>query len=289
MTQILKEYTIKDIEKYLPNYRLIKIEDVNGREIVNYNNPSTDIKKHFQQALKRFNSDLIPDDYYYFCLSLTARKAKDPDKFLVKKGNPQQDQPTKNIQPVQTKNDLISINAALDYITQIANLKNDVTRLELENKQLKEECAELSAELEELEAEKGEGLSENKNNSTVDYLKETAPTVLASLDRYFELQERKIQLEEKKIEKGIFTPSQQSQTKPGTQKQTVKRKPIQKLTFEIGSPEHLNYVRLLYNSNREEELNKELDKLEQQTPAEYEIICNELNLFEDETTDENQN
>lgn len=283
MSQILKEYTVKDIEKFLPDYRLIKIEDVNGREIVNYNNPSTDIKKHFAHALKRFNSDLIPDDYYYFCLSLTARKAKDPDKFLVKKGNPTQDQPNKSIQqPQTTKNDLITVSAALDYITQIANLKNDVTRLELENKQLREECAELSAELEEME-EKGEGLSENKANSTVEYLKETAPGLMAIADRFFEIQDKKLSLENRKLDLG-YKPTES--TTDEKQKQKVKRtKPAVK-TFETGSEQHLSYIRLLYNNDKNEQLNKELDKLEQQAPEQYEAICNELNLFEDETTDQ---
>lgn len=282
MTQILKEYSVKDIEKFLPDYRLIKIEDVNGREIVNYNNPSTDIKKHFAHALKRFNSDLIPDDYYYFCLSLTARKAKDPDKFLVKKGNPTQDQPAKHIQTPTSKNDLITVSAALDYITQIANLKNDVTRLELENKQLKEECAELSADLEELEAEKGEGLSENKTSGTVEYLKETSPALMALADRFFEMQDKKISLENRKLDLGYNpTPQQKS-----AGKEQVKRpKPTVK-TFETGSEQHLQYIRLLYNNDKTDQLNKELDKLEQQAPEQYEAICNELNLFEDETDDQ---
>lgn len=283
MTQILKEYSIKEIEKFLPDYRLIKIEDVNGREIVNYNNPSTDIKKHWQHALKRFNSDLIPDDYYYICLSLTARKAKDPDKFLVKKGNPTQDQPNKSIQqPQTTKNDLITVNAALDYITQIANLKTEIVRLEFENKKLKEECAELSAEIEELE-EKGDGLSENKANSTVEYLKETSPALMALADRFFEMQDKKFNLENRKLDLG-YRPTQEK--KDERTKQEVKRPKPSVKTFETGSEQHLQYIRLLYNNDKAEQLNKELDKLEQQAPEQYEAICNELNLFEDETTDQ---
>lgn len=282
MTQILKEYTVKEIEKILPDYKLVKIEDLNGREIVNYNNPITDIKKHFAHCVKRFNSELIPDDYYYFCLSLTARKAKDPDKFLVKKGNPQQDQPTKPIQQVQTKNDLISINAALDYITQIANLKNDIVRLELENKQLRQECAELSEEIEELE-EKNGGLSETKPNDTLEYLKETSPAIMALADRFFTMQDKKLDLENKKIDLGIKT------QQPTQEKQNVKRAKPNVKQFETGSEEHLKYIRFLYNNEKPEQLEKELDKLEASHPEQYEIICTELNLFEDETNDQEQN
>lgn len=274
MNQILKEYSLKDIEKILPDYRLVKIEDVNGREIVNWNNPSTDIRKHWQMALKRFNSDIIPDDYYYICLSFSARKAKEPDKFLVKKGNPQAVTPPVNFstpQNFQTKNDLITVSAALDYITQIAQLKTEIVRLELENKQLKEECAELSAELEEKE----NNLSEGKENSTVEYLKETAPGLMALADRFFELQEKKIGLEEKKLNAGVYTPEKK-------QEQKIKRPKIPVKQFTIGSNEHLQYIRLLFNSGKETELNKELDKLEQTEPEKYEQIGNELNLFEDE-------
>lgn len=265
----LKEYTLKDVEQRIDNYRLIKMVDFNENEVFPFNQPTLSAKDQFKRITKRFNSDMIPDGYYFIYCCISTRRSKNPDKFLIKKGNPQQ--PTDKTVTIQrpnelSKNEIISVTAALDYITQIATLKNEITRLELENKQLKEECAELSSELEELQD--GEGLSEDKSANTVtEYLKETAPTLIALADRYFNLQEKKIQLEANKQ----------------TFKRIAPKKPINKETLKIGSAEHIELIKKLYNESNTEALDKELDKLEQQNPEQYEILCNELNLFfEDE-------
>lgn len=266
----LKEYSIKDVEQRIENYRLVKMVDFNENEVYPFNQPTLSAKDQLKRIIKRFNSDMIPDGYYFIYCCINTRRSKNPDKFLIKKGNPQQPENktvTINKPNELSKNEIISVTAALDYITQIANLKNEITRLELENKTLKEECAELSAELEELQDNDGLNDNQTTGNSVTEYLKETAPTLIALADRYFNLQEKKIQLEANKQ----------------TFKRIAPKKPINKETLKIGSAEHIELIKKLYNESNTEALDKELDKLEQQNPEQYEILCNELNLFfEDE-------
>lgn len=275
-TQILKEYSLEQIKSLAKNYLHCKIEDVNGRSVTSWNSIKMPIDKHLKECINRFTGETVEDGYYYFLMSRAARYNKDADKYLVKKGNPTTE-PAHHQETHTSKNDLLSVTSALNYITQIAELKTENNRLILELQHAKDENAVLSAELEEYEREEADGLNDNKASDTVSYLKETAPTFLAAMDKYFELQDRKLNLEEKKIEKGFFS-------KPNAQPKQRVRREIKK--FELGSDEHLNYIRLLYNNNQEEQMNKEIDKLETAHPEKYELICNELNLFSD---DENNN
>jgi hypothetical protein len=271
--QIIKEYTIKQVEDLMKDYMLVKIEDLNGKKIIPFNNPKKDIKTHWKDCIKRFNSQIIPDGYYYFCFSQSIRSCNEPDKFLVAKGNPGTSaavpiqNPLANQPQQNAKDQLLTVTAALDYITQIANLKNDVTRLELEVQRLKDENAVLNAELEELDRE---GLSENKQSGVAEYLKETGPSILSALDRFFELQEKRINLDEKKLDRGVYD------------KKSEPDKKVQRRikSIETGSEAHIAYIKKLYADQNGEQLDKELDKLEAANPEVYEQICQELNLFE---------
>lgn len=268
-----KVYTLKELETIVKDYKLIKVEDLNGKVIQCYNKINVKPEVHIKTCLKRLSSPIHPEGYYYLCMAHSIGYSKQPDKYLFTKGNAPKEMPATTQNNAQAfssnKNDLLTVSAALNYISEIAELKNKVFSLETENKNLKDENAVLNAELEEMERE-GEGLSEKKPSDTLEYLKETAPTILNALDRYFELQDKRLSLEEKKIN----TKQQQTQ-------QTIKRT----IKIETGSPQHLNLIRSLYNKGAEDKLNIELDKLESANNELYLQICNELNLIEDENSD----
>ena len=277
-TQLIKEYTIKELQDLSKNYKLCMIEGLNGIKLTTWNPIKIPIKDHFNKCVERFCSKITPDGYYYFCFSQAVRFNKDGStKYLIKKGTPPQLEEKPHNEMQNNKNDLLSVTSALAYITQIAELRVSLQVAEMELKRVKDENAVLEAEIEEYERE--EGLSDNKTNGITEYLKETAPSLMALADRYFEHQDKKLNLEQQRIDKGINTPIQ----KENPPKQPIKRN-IK--VFESGSEEHLNYIRLLYNNQNEEQLNKELNKIEITHPIQYQNICNELNLFEDESNDE---
>lgn len=270
--QILKEYSKKEIEDLAKEYKLVAVFDTNDKRIKGYNNYQKPIKEHLAECFKRLSSPAVADGYYYFCFTTTPAHTKEPDKYLYLKGqaNPQALSEMNN-QPTQSKNDLISVQSALNYITEIANLKVQVSTLEMEVKRLKEENAELAAELETSEEE---GLSQEKPSDTLTYLKESAPAFLAIAERYFNI-------EEKKLDHQIKT----QQSAP-IQQQPIKKRVIKKFEFAPGSEQHLNLIRSYYKAENETALNIELDKLETANPEVYKQIITELNLVEDENSNE---
>lgn len=281
-TELVKVHTLKEIQDIAKNYKLCTIEDMNGKKITTWNNIKKPVKEHLADCLSRLKLDIYPNGYYQVCFAQAVRFQKDhSEKYIICKGTPPSEPPQYNPQQNKNgmndnKNDLLSVTSALNYITQIAELKTENNRLTMENKQLKDEIAVLEAELEEYERE--EGLAEgNKTTDTMQFLKEQGPTLMNALDRYFELQDKKLVLEEKKIDKGLIS----------NPKKNIIRREVKK--FEPGSVDHLNYIRLLYKEQKEDLMNKEIDKLELLAPEQYQAICTELNLFEDENENTEQN
>lgn len=276
-TQLVKVHTQKEIEDIAKNYKLCTVEDMNGKKVTSWNTIKKPIKDHLKECFKRLELDIYPQGYYNICFAQAVRYQKDHnDKYIYCKGTPPKEFPQQNnfshLSNTTNKNELLSVTSALAYITEIAELKTEKNRLEMELKNLKEENVALEAELAEYEREEESGLSEKKGSDTMEFLKDQAPTIMATIDRFFEFQDKKLNLEEKKLNIG----------------KTLNKDPVKRSIkkFEIGSDEHLNYIRLCHKQEKEEQMNKELDKLEAQAPEKYELICNELNLFEDETNND---
>lgn len=277
-TQLVKTYTLKEIGEYVPNYKFLKIEDLNGKVICSWNQPAKKINEHFKECIKRMNSAIIAEGFYnvYCCNSL--KNQKNADTFIIQKGEPAQEQAANLSEHLKmnlpgSKNDLISVSQALAYITEIANLKVTVQTQELEIKRLKDEITVLEAELSELDREdlNAEGLKEGAPASDlVSYLKESAPALMGLADRFFTHQDKKLELERLKLEK---------QNKPKLIKKVVIKKP----NIETGSAEHLQLIRSLADSGTDEQLNDELDKLEAYSPELCKQLCEELNLTSDES------
>lgn len=284
-TQIVKTYTLKELSEYVPNYKFLKIEDLNGRVICSWNQPAKKISEHYKECLKRINSAIISEGFYnvYCCNSL--KNQKNADTFIIQKGEPAQEQSANLSEHLKmnlpgNKNDLISVSQALAYITEIANLKVTVGTQEAEIKRLKDEITVLEAELSELDRENlsGEGLKEGgATNDIVSYLKESAPALMGLADRFFSHQDKKLELERLKLEK---------QNKPKLVKKIiVNKKPM----YETGSPEHIEHIKNLAENGTEEQLNNELDKLEMYNPELCRNLCEQLNLIEDENDNQEQN
>lgn len=267
-TQILKEYSPKELEELSKNYQLVSVQDSNGKKIIPWTPSSKTIKQHLADCFKRLQMEINPDGFYFFCFAQNRRATVDNyDKYLVKKGNPKPEALntlSEQKPPIQSNNDVLSFTSALGYITKIAELTSEVNTLKAENQRLKDENAVLDAECEEM----SKGLSDEGKSDTVNFLKEAQPGIMSALDQYFNLQERKLSLQERTLGKGTL------------KKVIIKRKPVQ--NFEIGSNEHLDYIRKLYNDKQLEIMDKEIDKLENTYPEQYDLICKELNLFEDE-------
>ena len=275
-TQIVKTYDIKQIGEFIPNYKFCKIEDLNGKILLSWNQPAKKISEHWKDCVKRLNSAPIPEGFYNIFCCNSLKSLKHADVFIVKKGDPQPEE-SQNLKDHQnfmqipnSKNDLISVSQALNYITEIANLKVTVQTQEAEIKRLKDEITVLEAELSELDREALSDPAPGTESNVVSYLKETAPTLMALADRYFSQQDKKLEIEKLKAEKTA---------RPKLVKKIVINK---KPTYETGSPEHIQFIENLADQGNEEALNDELDKLQTYNPELYANTLNKLNLSEED-------
>lgn len=265
-SQIIKEYSPKELEELCKNYSLVSVQDANGKKIIPWTPSNKTIKQHLGECLKRLQMEVYPDGFYFFCFAQNRRATTDNyDKYLFKKGNPKAEvmhqQLSENQKNITMQENALSFTSALGYITKIAELTAEVNTLKAEVQRLKDENAVLDAELEDIEKN---GLSEGEQSDTMSFLKESQPAIMSAVDRYFEIQDRKLSLQEKALGKGKLKP--------------FKRPTVPQ--FEPGSNEHLDFIRKLHKNNHLQQMDKELDKLEEKFPEQYETICTELNLFE---------
>jgi len=271
-SELIKEYNLGQINELAKNYKFVQVEDLNGKKITTWNSTGVPIVNHLKECIKRLKMDIVPNGYYYFSFTIAKHLCKDnADKYLYLKGKAPAENPLQDNNQMQTnKNDLLSVTSALNYITQIAELKTENNRLTMELKNSKDENALLTAEVEEYEREADEkGLSTGGEKGTMEFLKDQAPTLMALADRFFEQKDKALALEARKLDLGIGIPQ--------------KKRVVKKLEYQPGSEEHLKYLRLLFAEDKEEILNSELDKLEISHPDLYLELCTEFNLIEDET------
>jgi hypothetical protein len=271
MNQELKVYTLKQVEQFCKDYKFCCLEDVNGNQKYNWNGYTAKIQPHFKNCVKRFHSEALPAGYYNFCFTNSVRTTGTPDKFLVCKGDRNkihlpalQDREEKTFTPQS----LLTMDKALEYITEISTLKVENQLLIAENDRLRERNEVLEGWY---EAEGGENLSESKGSDVLTYLKDQAPTFLSAVDRFFENKEKDRELEYFKINKGIAT--------GGKKKREIKK-------IELGSDAHLNLIRHYYKNSDEDKLNDALDKLEDHDLDKYNAICKELNITDEEETND---
>lgn len=257
----MKTYSIAEIKKIASEqgYKLCALEDSNGKRLQPYNTYKVDVKKQLDIITTRLKSELFADGIYYCCLSQTINKSKNPDKYPIAKGVVKLNESQQNIQtPVYIQNpveNVLSWESALKFQSEIAELKSRVRELELENNML-------SAQLEEAENEIPLS-DEGKENSTLTFLKETLPSVVPMLDRYFDLEEKKLNL---------IGLKNKVEPKPQHSRTTERKEII------VGSQDHLNIIEFYFNKDKHQELDRELDKLQEYDENLYIQVCNKLGI-----------
>lgn len=266
----MKTYSIPQLKKLAKEqgYKLAALENNQSERLQSFNNLKTTLDKHLNVITSRLNSELYPDGLYYVLLAQSINKTKAPDRYPVVKGvlKPEhlEEKPTVTIIEKPAEN-VLTWSSALEMQAKISELTGRVKQLEFENNLLQSELDAIE------EAEETEGLSEAKSGTQM-FLSETLPSLMPILDRYFQNEDKKLDLERLKL---------QQKTKSKIQPQ---RKPIQ-----VGSQEHLNIIEHYYNTKQDDKLSRELDRLEQANPELYKQVCTQLGFeFEEEEEEEEQ-
>jgi len=177
-----------------------------------------------------------------------------PDEFGVKIGKfEEKDLPAPQLaDPPEKVDKVLTYDAAIKSNKEISDLTAEVSRLGLEIKQ-KDVCiADLESDIAEYEEEldqlsDGTGISDGKA-----YLEDLVATAIPIADRYFDLQERKIALEEKKLNgqtNGEQLPPPPAHQSPGVQQE---RQQEQQQPTREQSEEFLDKMDELLKTNPQE-------------------------------------
>lgn len=264
----MKTYTIKDLKTLSTQqgYKLAALENSKGERVQPFNKITVSLTKQFDTITNRLKSDLFDDGLYYVLLSQSISKSKNADRYPIVKGKLTADDLKEHTNPVNIihttpAQEVLTYEAALNYQQTISDLKNEISLLKLERTNLMEQLQEA---LDENELSENTQPSENMMQT---FLKEAMPSVMPVLDRYFDLEEKKLNLLELKANK---KPTQQ---KTVFRPQTEKRIPI-----VTGSQQHLELIELYYKKDLDDKLGLELDKLEAHDFELYKKVCEKLGI-----------
>jgi len=263
----MKHYTPTEIKAAVKqqNYKTAALENNKGERIQNFNSTKTsNINKHLDLIHKRLQSEIFDDGIYYILMATSIVNQKKPDRYPIIKGKFNQSMLNDNGQnaPIIVQSptqEVLSWEAALSYQNKISELTSEVHRLKLELNN----ANTLLEEYEEEEEEK-KGLSDTTTTgSLMEYLKEIVPSILPMADRYFDIEEKKLNLQR--------------------QRHTPKDKPQNIKPIITGSFQHLSLIEQYYNAGHDDKLSKELDKLEEFNTDLYKQVCAKFGIEIDET------
>lgn len=247
-------------------YKLAALEDSQGKRIQPFNKPTIKIEKQFSTIQNRLKNNLFPEGVYYVLLAHNINRAKEPDRYTIAKGR------VKNEAQIQTPNLSERKESAPAVLTYDSALKmqKEIAELQSEKRTLMNEKASLEARIRVLEEELSQPLEEQTSGIKT-FIEEGMPSVMPIIDRYFDVQEKKLALEEKRL---------------SLHDRVNKKEKPQFKRLIPGSKEHLTLIETLYNNGNDEKMNAELDKLEKANKELYLKVCKELGFEMEEETEE---
>jgi len=262
-------------------YQSIQLRSFDDDIIVTYNTPKQTIAKKIDEIKNRFVV-LPPGVYKLYAMMRHGAKGK-ADVFLIEHGNIDANKYlNERPQPVQIKEEqphVLSYEEALKRIEELAGLKAENQSLKIEIEILRAQNLELQQEIEELETET---LQESKPGFN---LQDFATSVLPVLDRYFDNEEKKMQLKEKQLQApgrgGYYSQPRQAQPQRRTRESSQENN-----IFDRNNPQHIEKLVSHLDTLEDEQLNNELQAIQSQDAELYEYLISIL--FEEEEEEENE-
>lgn len=260
----MKTYSINQLKKLAKEqgYKLAALENQTGKRLQSFNKLTTKVDTQLNTIATRLQSEIYEDGIYTILLSRTINNMQDPDRYQILKGQLKPEHvEIKEAPPIlSTKaEEVLTWSSALAMQQQISNLTAEVRQLKFENNLLQSQLDAMEEEDNNLSESPGQNTELKSGTQT--FLSETLPSLLPVLDRFFDQEDKKLEL--KKMELAARTKSR------------IKQQPIRK-PIEVGSQEHLNIIEHYFNTKQEQKLDKELDKLEAVNEALYLEVCKRL-------------
>lgn len=261
----MKTYSIQELKKISQEqgYKICSLENSQGEKIQPFNVPTkAKLTQHLDTITNRLKTDLYPDGLYYIVLNTYVANSKGAKKFPIVKGTytdtelKEQTVLIPKLIPTQS-HEVLTWDSALKLHQELTDLKSEVKQLQYENNLLQQQLEEIE-DVEPL----NEGLQQN---SIISFLKETIPSFMPIVEKHFELEEKKLNLEHLKLNNTVNL-----------------KKSNTRIKIIPGSQNHLNLIEHYFNTNQDEKLNIELDKLQNINQDLYKNVCDKLDIQENE-------
>jgi hypothetical protein len=271
----MKTFSFTQLKKIAADqgYKFASLQNDQGDKLQLNNTVKTKINPQLDLLKKRLDGELYNDGIYYVCMAQTIARAANPDKFAVVKGKITKElseqvnkKDQKEVIKLSPSVDVLSYDQALAMQQTISDLKAEVQMLELEIEFKDQEIEELKEQVKE------GGLDEDGKtplNGIKSFVEETMPSITGIMDKYFANQDRKLDIEEKKLSMGK------------TSNTFAKKKDQKRTLIKPGDPEHIALIHALHKQDTDEsweKLQRELDKLEAVNHDLYVQVCKELNI-----------
>ena len=274
----MKTYTWPQLKALVreQSYKMAAVENQQGERVIPFNaykknQPNLDAQ--FKVIQTRLKGEAYPDGIYWLCLAHNINSARNPHRYAIMKGKVTEEQAAAASTTVIERHTMtqapvdrvLGWDNAVAMNRQIAELTAEVSRLKFENGMLRQQIAEM-----EMEAEEEPGLlGDGSVSGLKTFLSETLPQMMPAIDRYFELEGRKLDLEEMKL-------------KSNNGHNGHKRSAGERREIVPGTQDHLNLIEYYYSKNDEGKLNAELDKLEAVNRELYHQVLERLGMTEEE-------
>lgn len=179
------------------NYKHLGLFNRSGDPLVRFNSTNKSPDERLQMIEKRLSSPSLIDSVYIIKGKNNTQKDTLTDDYIILKNENEMNE-TLNGHAPPTLQDPKPVNGVYNFKEGI-ELNSKLIRLELENKHLEIKIKELEEIIKELEDElkDNETLAENQATPIQDFLQETLTTAVPLFDKFLELKERKIALQEK--------------------------------------------------------------------------------------------
>jgi hypothetical protein len=274
----MKTYTFAQLRKLCrdQDYKMAALQGPQGDRVVPFNQykkTGSNLEGQFKIIETRLKAEHNPDGVYFVLLAYNIKSAQNPQSFPITKGKvtpedlSEAEKKTITLSPVvfEKPENILSHDAALKYMQEISDLKTQVATLQMQLNSALQTIEEY--ELEEEENELAEGESKNP---LLKMLGDALPTITQTLDRHYDLQEKKLHLEELRLN------GKTNGGAPGPQRKEILP----------GSQEHLDVIEMYWEKEKDLEnqprLNKELDKLQAANPDLYKKVLDKLGISEEE-------
>jgi len=197
----METYTLDEIREVQKDqkYKLIGLDTIDGKSVLAKNSGKTTAEDKIDQIEIRLKSPKLTDGYYI--VHCRSHHSSVPDNYTIVKGDPEKlNEPAEapDPAPVAKNDNVLSYNKAIAMNKDIAELKAEVEALKKENGEYATQISELEEENEDLANEQENSLSEENNmgQNLGTMIKESISALIPVLDRHYDVQEKKIELQQ---------------------------------------------------------------------------------------------